>query len=200
MEGAVGVLREQRGDARRYGIALGGDAEQARHLVHRLAQVGGDDVNVPGTLEVSYSFTPTLLVGAQLSVDVWRESPVLGSAGVRWKFAEDWLLSVWFPRPRIEFNATDAITLYAGANLSASTFRVSSDFGNGLGRPDLNGQRVEYRQIQVGGGVRYSLKNKLGIELAGGWTVERRYEFNRRNAELDVNGSPYVQLAFGLQF
>jgi hypothetical protein len=161
--------------------------------------ISGKDVNAPFTAEVSYEFSPRLQVGGQLGFNARRNSPLLGGAGVRWRFADDWLLSLWFPRPRIEFNATPRVTLFAGASLSGGTFVVADDFGTRRGRPDLDGEAVDYQEVRVGGGLRYTFKNKLGVELGGGWTVDRRYHFHERDLLLNGDGAPYVQFALGLQ-
>jgi Domain of unknown function (DUF6268) len=162
--------------------------------------ISSDDINAPFSIEASYSINPNLLIGGQLSVNARRDSPLLGGAGVRWKFADDWLLSLWFPRPRIEFNATDNVTLFAGAAFTGGTYVVADDFGSRRGRSNLDGQAVDYQEVRVGGGLRYTFKDKLGIELGGGWTVDRRYHFHERNLLLNGDGAPYVQLSLGLMF
>jgi hypothetical protein len=162
--------------------------------------ITGADVNAPFSLEVSYVLTPNLLVGGQASVNARRESPLIGAFGVRWKFAEDWLLSLWFPRPRIEFRATDRITAFAGATFSGGTFVVADDFGRDSGRDDLGGEAVDFQEVRVGGGLRYTVAQKIGVEVGGGWTMDRRYHFHDRDLLLNGDGAPYVQLSLGLMF
>ena len=162
--------------------------------------ISGDDINAPFSVEVSYSISPKLLVGGQLSVNARRDSQLLGGAGVRWKFADDWLLSLWFPRPRIEFKATDSVTLFAGATFTGGTYVVADDFGRRHGRADLDSQPVDFQEVRIGGGLRYVIKDKLGVELGGGWTVDRRYHFHERELLLNGDGAPYVQFSLGLMF
>ena len=162
--------------------------------------IGGKDFNAPFNVEVSYAFSPNLLVGGQLNVNARRDSPVVGAVGVRWKFAEDWLLSLWFPRPRIEYFATKNTTLFAGANFAGGTFVVADDFGTRRGRPNLDGQAVDFQEIRVGGGVRYTFQQRFAVELSGGWTVDRRYDFHDRDLQFKSAAAPYVQIGFGLKF
>jgi hypothetical protein len=162
--------------------------------------IGGEDFNAPVSVEVSRQLNPALLIGAQLSVNARRDSPVLGGAGVRWKFADDWLLSLWFPRPRIEFSPARRVTLFVGATFTGGTFVVAEDFGTRRGRAELDGQAVDYQEIRTGFGLRYTVAGKLGLELGGGWTVDRRYHFHERDVLLNGEGAPFVQGAFGLQF
>ena len=162
--------------------------------------ISGEDLNAPFTVEVSYALAPDLLVGGQLNVNARREAPLLGAVGVRWRFAEDWLLSLWFPRPRLEYYPSEGVTLFAGANIVAGAFVVAEDFGRDVGRPDLGGQAVDFRQVQVGGGLRYHLREKLAFELSGGWTLDQRYDFYDRGLDFESDGTPYVQIGFGLTF
>jgi len=69
---------------------------------------------------------------------------VLGAVGVRWKFAEDWLLSLWFPRPRIEYFVAENVTLFAGANFVGGTFIVADDFGRKHNQRNLDDQVVDF--------------------------------------------------------
>jgi major membrane immunogen (membrane-anchored lipoprotein) len=59
---------------------------------------------------------------------------------------------------------------------------------------------VDFREIRVGGGVRYTIKQKLAIEISGGVTVDRRYDFHKRDLEFKSDAAPYVQIGFGLKF
>jgi hypothetical protein len=92
--------------------------------------LGGRDVNAPFTIELSYAVNPTLLIGAQVSFDARREAALLGGAGVRWRFAKDWLLSLWLPRPQLEFAASESITLFAGASFAGGSYVAADDFGS----------------------------------------------------------------------
>jgi hypothetical protein len=162
--------------------------------------ITGEDLNAPFTIEVSYAISDTLTVGGQLLFDARRDSPLVGSAGVTWKFADRWQLSLWLPRPQIEFRATDQVTLFAGASVAGGTYRVAQDFGSKRGRPALDDQAVDYQEVRVGAGFRWRVQNRFNLELAGGWTVDRRFHFHERNLLLNGDGAPYVQASFGLSF
>lgn len=162
--------------------------------------LGSDDFNAPFNVGISYALNPRLLIGGQLSVNARRKSPVLGAVGVRWKFADAWLLSLWLPRPRLEYFATEKVTLFAGAQFVGGTFVVADEFGRRHGRASLDGQPVDFQEIRVGGGVRYAVGRKLALELSGGWTTDRRYNFHGRRLEFKSDSAPYVQLGFGMQF
>lgn len=169
-------------------------------LYSDFAEITDDDVNLPASIDLSYTIHPGLLVGAQLSVNPRREFPVLGAGGVRWRFADGWLLSLWFPRPRLEFVVTDQVTLFGGVTFSGNTFVVADDFGTSRGRPELDGETVDFQEVRAGGGIRYTVRDRLGLELSGGWTIDRRYDFHQRDLLLNGDGAPYLQFALGLLF
>ena len=52
--------------------------------------------------------------------------------------------------PRIEFKATDDLTLYAGGQIIASTFRVNRNFANGTGGRNYRNALVDYTEIRAG--------------------------------------------------
>lgn len=161
--------------------------------------ISGEDANAPLAFEASYSITPGLLIGAQLNVDTRRQSPLLGGVGVRWWIAEEWLLSLWLPRPQLEFSPVENVTLFAGASFSGGTYVVADHFGRALGRPELDKQAVDYREIRAGAGVRWN-KARFAVELGGGWTVERRYDFHDRGVKFEAQGSPYARASFGATY
>jgi hypothetical protein len=137
-----------------------------------LSELGTDQVNVPLALEASYEVSDRLTVGGQVLVDARRESPVVGSLGITWKAAERWSFQLWLPRPQIEFHASRSWTIYAGASVNGGSFVVDEAFGTNRGEPGLDGAALDYREIRVGGGLRWSLGQDYLLNLAwdGRWT------------------------------
>lgn len=156
------------------------------------------DFNAPLLGEISYRFNPRLEVGVQFNLDALRDSPFVAIPGVRWRFADQWVLALWLPRPQLEFHPNDRWTAFGGLELTGGSYRVARDFGNASGRPRLNGQPVDYREVRVGGGLRYVFGKRFAAELAGGWTIERQFDFHRQDLKLKSDGAPYVQFSVGL--
>lgn len=153
--------------------------------------ISGGDFNVPVTVAVGYDVNPDLQVLFAVNVDVRREFPIVGGPGVIWRFAEGWRLSLVIPRPQIEFTASESVTLFAGGELRATAVRVAEDFGTGVGNPLLNDDQVTYRELRVGGGVRWDLNRLFRLTVEGGYALDRRFEFDRGNLLLNGDGSPY---------
>ena len=57
------------------------------------------------------------------------------------------------PRPRIEYKASEGVTLFAGCEFRGGSYRVAEDFGEGLDREELNGALVDYREYRAGAGL-----------------------------------------------
>jgi hypothetical protein len=174
--------------------------EAAPGIYNEWRDFNGDDFNVPLNGEISYLVNPRLLIGFQFNADARRDTPVVALPAVRWKFAERWLLSLWAPRPQIEYAANQKLTLFGGGVFQGGTFALSHDFGRRHGRIDLDNQFVEFRQIQLGVGARYHATRRFAVEVSGGWGVDRRYEFHSRNLQLVASGAPSIQAGFGLTF
>jgi hypothetical protein len=153
--------------------------------------ISGGDFNVPVTVAVGYEVNPDLQVLFAVNVDLRREFPVVGGPGVIWRFADGWRLSLLIPRPQIEFTASESVTLFAGGELRATAIRVAEDFGTTVGNPVLNDDQVTYRELRVGGGVRWDLNRLFRLTVEGGYALDRRFEFDRGNVLLNGDGAPY---------
>ena len=44
------------------------------------------------------------------------------------------------------------------------------------------------------------LSSVRGVEISGGWTLDRRHIFHERGLEFKSDVAPHVQLGFGLKF
>ena len=153
--------------------------------------ISGGDFNVPVTVAVGYDVNPDLQVLFAVNVDLRREFPIVGGPGVIWRFADGWRLSLVIPRPQIEFTASESVTLFAGGELRATAVRVAEDFGTGVGNPLLNDDQVTYRELRVGGGLRWDLNRLFRLTVEGGYALDRRFEFDRGDLLLNGDGAPY---------
>lgn len=164
------------------------------------SDVSGEDITSPFVLEVAYEINPTLEIGGQVMVNPFRKSTVIGAAGVTWLINDYLKLEFWIPRPQIEYQMNENLTLFAGGSLSGGSFRLGEDFGDSAGRPNLNGELVDYQEIRGGLGARFNLGRSITAELAGGWIFDRRFEFHEQDLTANGEGAPYVQFSLGARF
>jgi hypothetical protein len=156
--------------------------------------ISGGDFNVPVTVALGYEVNSDLQLLFAVNVDVRREFPVVGGPGVIWRFAEGWRLLLVIPRPQIEFTASERVTLFVGGEMRAMAIRVAEDFGTNAGNPTLNDDQVTYREMRVGGGVRFDLSRLLRLTVEGGYAIDRRFEFDRGNLLLNGDGAPFFSV------
>lgn len=169
-------------------------------LYSDFSDLSGDDFNAPVLLETAYRVNDRLEVGVRANVDPFRNNVVVAMPGVSWLISDAWKLELWFPRPQIEYSLRDDVTLFAGGSVSGGSFRVAEDFGTALGRPTLNGEKIDYREVRAGLGARVEFSEGILAELAGGWIFDRRFEFHERDLTLNGDGAPYIQFSVGAVF
>ncbi len=159
------------------------------------------DINVPVIIGASYLVNKDLQWVFGLSIDTWREYPVLPGAGVRWKFADQWVLNFILPKPRIEYELEKAVTLFAGADMKGGTYMVNGDFGKSHGRGNLNQTVVEYSEARLGAGVAWKPIPFLTLEAETGAVVMREFNFSRADTKMHADGAaPYGQVALSGSF
>lgn len=165
------------------------------------SDLSANDFNVPFLIGLSYIASADLQWILGVSVDVNRALPVFPGAGVRWKFADQWLLNAVMPQPRLEYLWSKELTLYGGADLLGSTFRVSRDFGDSHGNAKLNGAVVDLLEIRAGVGASWKISSRLLAELEAGCVAYRDIDFHRADQNYQSRGAgAYGQLVIGAKF
>src|SRR4029453_10347925 len=138
-----------------------------------------DDFNAPFVAGGSYIYNPNLQLVLGVSVDIEGKYPVLPAGGIRWKMAPQWVLNAVLPTPRLEFEMDSGLTLYVGANLKQTNYRVDDDFGDNPGTPRLNHAVLTYTEVRTGAGIDWKISP--GVTLTGevGYQPYREFDFYR---------------------
>ena len=89
---------------------------------------------MPFEIGGTYIYTPDLQLVLGVSIDVERKYPIIPGGGIRWRFQPQWVLNAVAPTPRLEYEWNKNLTLYLGATLKETNFRVGNDFGRVHGR------------------------------------------------------------------
>src|ERR1044071_4725502 len=116
-----------------------------------------DDFNMPFVIGGTYIFSPNVQLIIGVSVDIERKNPVIPAAGVRWKIGPQWLLDAVLPTPRLQYELTRDVSLYAGATIRDATFRVDDEFGKTHGIPRLNHAVITYTEVRAGAGFDWKI-------------------------------------------
>ena len=159
------------------------------------------DFNVPFIIGGSYIASADLQWIVGVSVDVNRALPVLPAVGVRWKFADRWVLDAILPRPRLEYEFSKELTLFGGADLRGSTFRVSRDFGTAHSDARLNRALVDLTEIRAGVGASWKISSWFQADVETGVVAYRDFDFHRADTNYESKGAAaYGQLVIGAKF
>ena len=161
----------------------------------------GSDFDVPFVIGGSYLANPDLQWIFGVAVNVNGQYPVLPGAGVRWKFADRWVLNAILPTPRLEYEFSKSLTAWAGFDFRSGTYRVSPGFGTARFQPRLNGSVLEYMEFRTGVGATWKVSHNWTLEAETGYVPYRKFDYFRAGPNLDTrSGAPYGQLSIGARF
>ena len=151
-----------------------------------------DDFNMPFVIGGTYIFSPNVQLIVGVSVDVERKYPVIPAAGLRWKIGPQWLLDAVMPTPRLQYELSRNVSLYAGATLTEATFRTDDEFGDTHGMPKLNHAVVTYSEIRTGAGFDWKISPIVSFTGEVGYQPYRQFDFYRADIRYHQDGgAPY---------
>ena len=155
-----------------------------------------DDFNLPFVIGGTYIYSPDLQIILGVGVDVERKYPVVPAAGIRWRMGRQWVLDAVLPTPRLEFEMNQAVTLYAGANVKQTNFRVDDNFGDARGIPRLNHAILSYSEVRTGAGLDWKISNVVTATGEVGYQPYRDFDFYRANIRYHHDGgAPYGMIS-----
>ncbi len=161
----------------------------------------GGDFHLPFIFGGTYIYSPDLQFVLGASVDYEREYPVFPGGGIRWRLSSQWVLNAVLPTPRLEYQATSDFTLYAGADLKGSTFRVSDRFGSDRGNNRLNHAVVTYSEVRTGLGLEWKISQGVKVSVEGGYLPYRNLDYHRTDVRYhQERGGAYGSVAIGVAF
>jgi hypothetical protein len=157
-----------------------------------LGHLAWDIFNLPFLVGGTYIYSPNLQLILGVSVDVERKYPVIPAAGIRWKIAPQWLLDAVLPTPRLQYDLTRDVSLYLGANVKQTSYRVDSDFGQSHGIPDLNHAILTYSEVRTGAGFDWKISPVVTFTGEAGYQPYRDFDFYRAEVRYHQDGgAPY---------
>ena len=127
----------------------------------------GDAFNIPFVIGGTYIYTPEIQFVFGVGVNVQSRVPVFPGGGIRWKFAPEWVLNAVLPAPRLEYQPNRELTLFAGANVKANTFRTDDRFGDSHGDTSLNNAWLAYEEVRAGVGAEWKINSSISLTIRG---------------------------------
>ena len=192
-------------------LQLGADVQLSSALLMRMEihpgfygtfdDISFRDINIPLVAGLSYFVSADLILTAGVSVDPNSHIPVIPAVGVHWRLSDRWTIDGVAPRPQLQYRLSDKVTLFAGADVRETTFRMDNEFGTSRGTPVLNSAILDYWEIRGGGGLTWSVYKGLKLDMEAGFVPYRRFDFYRADIKaVSSDWFPYVRLGLSAKF
>ncbi len=178
--------------------------------------VTGNDFDMPVQIGGTYLMSQNLQFILGIQIDLKSNYPVIGLPGVRWQFADKWVLSAIPPKPQLQYEVNNALTLYTGAELMGGTYQLNSAFGSNHGHgpgttnSQFNDNVVDYTEIHVGAGLTWKFMPNLSLDVSGGYVPYRNFEIHADKVGYDTrstgfhnslgDGAPYASIGISGSF
>ena len=193
-------------------LVLGADFQVSPALLLRVGALPGlygtfrsvsfKDFNVPFEIGATYFVSTDLVFIAGVLVDVNSDFPVYPAIGVHWKIGDKWVIEGIAPRPQIQYLFRDNVTLFAGADLRESTFRMAENFGQASGIRKLDNAILEYWEVRASAGLTWKISKNVSLDIEGGCVPYRRFYYPRADnfKVLSEDVVPFARVALSAKF
>ncbi|MBA2432016.1 MAG: hypothetical protein H0V56_07855 [Chthoniobacterales bacterium] len=138
-----------------------------------------------------------LFVGATAAF-LRADYPVLPLAGLVWRPNEQWSVFAVVPEPRITYSPSRNLDLWVGGQLVGGSFRTDHD--PNIQPRSLSGAVVTYSEYRAGLGVEFRWTDTVGLNIGGGYALQRRFNFARADESYETKPAPYLRAAFKAEF
>jgi hypothetical protein len=172
--------------------------------------ITGSDFDVPVIFGGTYLYSKDLQIILGGEIDLKSDIPFIVVPGFRWQFADKWVISAIPPKPQLQYELSNAVTLYVGAEILAGTYHLNDDFGNnhasveGPGNANTNGNIVDFTEARVGVGATWKFMPNLSLDVSGGYVPYRQFDVHPDHVGYDISsttfhnsigeGAPYAEL------
>jgi hypothetical protein len=178
--------------------------------------VTGSDFDMPVQIGGTYLYSKDFQIILGIQIDLKSNYPVIGLPGFRWQFADKWVLSAIPPKPQLQYEVNNALTLYTGAEILAGTYHLNDNFGtnHGHGPGDnagqFNGNICDFTELRVGAGLTWKFTPNLSLDVSGGYMPYREFDLHPDQIGYDVHdtsfhnslgdGAPYAEAGISGSF
>lgn len=134
------------------------------------------------------------VAGAYISALV--SPPVFPIGGIDWVISDKWDLRAVYPEPRLVYHYNKDVDFFAGGEIDGGGYKTDH---REVSPSKLSGAVVTFGEERAGVGVTWKAE-PFTVELAGGYTIESQFYFNRAIQTFSAHPAPYVSLAARLDF
>jgi hypothetical protein len=170
---------------------IGADFTVNDHIIMRVeahpgiysdwVSVNAGDFDMPVQIGGTYLYSKDLQFILGIQIDLKSDLPVIGLPGVRWQFADKWVLSAIPPKPQLQYLLSPSLTLYLGAELIGGTYQLNSNFGSSHGHgpgsnaSQLNNNVLDFSELRTGGGFTWKFTPNVSLDVSGGYIPYRAF-------------------------
>jgi hypothetical protein len=178
--------------------------------------VGGSDFDMPVQLGGTYLYSKDFQIIFGLQIDLKSNYPLIGLPGFRWQFADKWVLSAIPPKPQLQYEVNNSLTLYTGLEILAGTYHLDDQFGSSHGHgpgnnsAQFNGNICDFTELRVGAGFTWKFTPNLSLDVSGGYMPYREFDihpdqigYDRHDTDFhnDIGqGAPYAEAGISGSF
>ena len=158
--------------------------------------------DAPTVLAVTFPITKSIYGIAGVRGSVLSHYPVLPIGGLVWVFSKQLRLEAIPPEPRLIYSFSEKLDVFLGGELLGDAYRRAR---NDNARPQerrYNHGVIDYSEERVGGGLTYSPIKQVDIDLTGGYSVNRDFNYYRGPGKQfrTENGAPYAKISVKAEF
>jgi hypothetical protein len=148
--------------------------------------ITSSDIDAPIQIGGTYLWSKNFQIIFGLQIDLKSNLPIIGLPGFRWQFADKWVLAAIPPKPQLQYELNQAVTLYAGAEILGGTYHLNDQFGDNHGHPGpppnvsapFDGHIMDYAEVRLGVGVTWKFNPVLSLDVSGGYVPYREYDIH----------------------
>ena len=118
--------------------------------------------------------------------------------GLIWLPNDAWKFLAMLPEPRVLYSPCNKLDFWVGGQLTGGTFRT--DHSDTIVPRKLDGAQVDYSDYRVGGGLIYSPSDAFMIDVGGGYSIQRKFDFHRAGIDYQTDPAPYFRIEFKAKF
>jgi hypothetical protein len=178
--------------------------------------ITGNDFDMPVQMGGTYLWSKDLQLIFGVQIDLKSNYPLIGLPGIRWQFADKWVLSAIPPKPQLQYLVTNNLTLYTGAEILAGTYHLNNNFGTnhghgpGASTSQLNGDILDFTEFRVGAGLTWKFTPNMSLDVSGGYMPYRDFDIHADQIGYDTHstsfhnslgdGAPYGEIGISGSF
>ena len=160
----------------------------------------GDSFDVPitlGRLWILQKKKLYLLTGINYAF-LRGQYPLLPFVGLIWYPSDQWSVLAIIPEPRVTYMPNKNLGFWLGGQLTGGSYRTEES-ATILPRRLSNAQ-VDYSEYRAGLGVDFHCGNSVTLTVAGGYAIQRKFDFDRAGFEYKTDPAPYVRASLKAEF